>query len=318
MSSFASGQGQTLTNLARLAQRAGEGEAFNTKFAQEQQLVQQAQRRQQMDAQARQADEDRQIRLQQLALQNESQRIQQAQAAAREQANAQRQEAEANTQDRQRDIANQFKNRELDRMEAELGLKQQREGRLTEQAGAQALPPAVGSPEFNKQQRFLVDELADIAKILDPIEGPDLDDETRISMENRRDQINQSLVDLQETAKTAALNASRTAQARQTTRAVTQKEAGPILEQTLEAAGQSRVLEVPTNTETGKPDLAKLQVGKIYQTTRGPAVRLPGGKWELIDEIGDINTTLSAQPSQPAASTQPSGFLGRGPSVGAF
>jgi hypothetical protein len=318
MSSFASGQATQLTDLARLAQRTGEGQAFDTKFAQEQQLVQTALRRRQMEGQAQAAAQDRQVRLQQLAFENESKRIQQAQNAAREQANAQRQQQEQNTADRQRDLANAFKERELARMEGELGVRQQAETRLQQRETGQGQPPAVGSKEFNKQQRLLVDELADISKILS-LDGPDLDDESRISFENRRDQLNQGLVDLQEASKTAAVNASRTAQARQTTRAVTQKEAGPVLEQTLEAAGQSRVLEVPTSTETGKPDLTKLKVGKIYQTPRGPAVRLPGGKWEVIDEVGDIETTFAAnQPTQPAAKTQPSGFLSRGPSFGAF
>lgn len=316
MSQFAAGQAETLTNLARLAQRTGEGVAFDKGFAMDQALKSEVLRRKQMDAQADQAAQDRELRLQQLAFEQESTRIQQAQAAARQQADAERQAREQSQADRQRDIATAFKERELARMEGELGVRQQAEQRLQQR---DTTVPAPGSKEFSKQQRFMVDELADLAKILDPIEGPDLDDETRISLENRRTELNQGLVDLQETAKAAAVNASRTAQVRQTTRAVTQKEAGPILEQTLEAAGQSRVLEVPTNTETGKPDLTKLKVGKIYQTPRGPAVRLPGGKWEVIDEIGDIGTTLAAnQPAQPAAKTQPSGFLNRGPSFGAF
>jgi len=164
-----------------------------------------------------------------------------------------------------------------------------------------------------------VAELGDLAKALDPISGPELDPETRISLENRRNQINQGLVDLQETTQAAAVNASRVAQIRQTTRAVTQKEAGPILEQTLEAAAQSRVLEIPTNSETGRPDLAKAKIGKIYQTPKGPAIKISPNEWEIIDEIGDVETATAAnQPTQPAAKTQPHDFLNRGASFGAF
>jgi hypothetical protein len=308
MSQFASGQADTLTSLSRLAQKAGEGQAFNTRFQQGRQLQQDVERRRQVDAQAQQATQDRQVRLQQLAFEQESTRIQQANAQARKEADAQRAEREQSTADRQRDLANQFKERDLARMEGELGVRQQAEGRKQEAATGTQLPPAPGSKEANKIQRQLVDELSDLSKVLDPLNGPDLDDETRLSITNRRDQINQSLVDLQQTTKAAALNASRTAQARQTTRAVTQKEAGPILEQTLEAAGQSRVLELPISSDTGRTDTAQLKPGKIYQTSRGPALRVGNNAWELIDEIGDVEATLQAnQPTKPAARTQPGG-----------
>ncbi len=317
MSQFAAGQGNTLSSLAALAQRSGEGQAFNQRFAQERQLSGDLLRQRQVSNQAAGAAQDRDTRLQQLAFQQESTRMQQAVQSQRDTANANRQQAEQTTADRQRDMTNQFKIRELDRMESQLGLQQQKEQRLGQQAAVAGQAPQPGSKEFNQAQKLMVGELTDIAKALDPISGPDLDDETRLSLENRREELNNGLVNLQETTKAAAVNASRTAQVLQTQRAVTQKEAGPVLEKTLEAAGQSRVLELPIDTDSGRTDVSKLKPGKVYQTPQGPAVRLGNNQWDLVDELEGSGTPPS-QPAQSSPKAPSNDFLTRGPSFGAF
>lgn len=291
--------GSTFQNLGNLARIAGEGQAFNTRVAQESQLRNQLLRERQQSNQAVAAQEDRQVRLNQLAAQNEAQRFQQALAAEKQARDASRQQQEVSLEERQRDLANAMKLREMERLEAQLGLQQQGEQRRQEETVQRQeqrgqLPPP-NSKEFNQLTTGIVSRVGELSKLLDPMSGADLSDEQRLTLTSQLEQDREALKALQESAREAARNISAQAQVTQQQGPVTLKQAGPALALSLQAARQTRVLEVPLDTETGVPAVDKLKEGKIYQIPgKGPAVWV-GGAFDLIDELADIDTVRIAQ-----------------------
>jgi hypothetical protein len=290
--------GNTFQNLGQLAQRAGEGAGFNQRFAQERQLRGEVLRERQQATQAAGAQQDRDLRLNQLAAQNEATRFQQALAVEKEQRNAVRQEQEASISERQRDLANALKIRDMERLEKQLGLQERGEERLQQRQDAQFQPgnlPVPNSKQFNQMTSQLTSRMADLAKVLDPLSQQDLSDEQRLTLTNQLEQDRQALQALQESAREAARNVSANAQVNQQQGPVTAKDAGPALSLSLKAARQTRVLDAPLDSETGLPDLTKFKEGKIYQIPgKGPAVWVSGG-FELIDELADVDTVRTAQ-----------------------
>jgi len=273
-----------IQSLAALAAKAGEGQGALTRADRAQQLIGNVLRQRQQNQQAQEAQFEKEARLQELNAKKEAQRFSQALASQAEQRKAQADERKAAIDERQSVVADGLRVRQLERLEAELGLRTQ--GAELAERKFQAQQVQDTSPKaVNKQRTQVLQDLSRVADLLDPSKT-DLSDEDRIVVEQQRGQLTQQLVDLEKTTQEAARNAVRTAQVQQTQRAVTQKEAGPKLTAALNAAGQSRVLDIPTDQETGRPAADKLRVGRVYQTSQGPGIFLgPQQGFDVIDEL---------------------------------
>ena len=293
MSQFAASQGSEFASLAALATRAGQGQAFLTRHEQGQQLVDQSIRQLQVHQQREQAAGEREIQLQELAARNEAQRFEQAIMAQREQREQEQAQVDADVDAREKELATALKIRQIERLEADLGLRT-RGQELAEQRFEHQQIEDQSPRAISKRRTQTLQDLARVNDMLSP-ENFDISDRDRIILEGQRQQLTQDLVSFEEQSKRFAQNAARQAQVTQTQRAVTAKEAGPALRLSLKAAGQSRVEQPKFDPETGAPDPKQFKIGKIYQLPDGPAVFLGDGRFEIIDELGDVDITRNLQ-----------------------
>jgi len=285
-----------LNSLAALATKAGEGKAFLNRFDQGQQLIGNVLRQRQQQDQAVNAKFEREARLQQLNAQQEGQRFSQALALQKEQRQAQQEEQQSAVDERERNLATKLKVRQLDRLEADLGIRERGQELAESKFGAQSTG-AQGAAGIQNQLKRLAETREAISISLDASQPgfQEPSPEQRIQMEQNLAGIKQEESRLGASLIENFKSNAALAQATQTDHAVTAKEAGPALKLSLKASGQSRVLETPINPETGIPDFKKFRVGKIYQTPDGPAVYMGEGQVEMIDELGDVDTVRNLQ-----------------------
>lgn len=275
-------QRRTFLALGELARKAGEGQAFLTRFQQEQVLIGSVLRQRQQAAQAEQATFDRETRLQQLAAEQQSRQFSQALALQKQQVDAQHQSEDLAIEERERKVAQDFRIRTLERLEGQVQQRQEqfkvREERLDKGKAVDDL-----GTQFDK----LVGRARKIQQLLDA----DIASETpftpdiRLQLEQEKENIAALATSLQIQQQDFEQDLIKEAQRIQLQGPVNKKDAGPALTAALKSAGQSSVLELP-RARDGSIDASKIQRGKIYFFPgRGAAMAIGGGRFEPISEL---------------------------------